>query len=68
MLFGMRKNYSDYRCPYGYGWCIAPAGDCPHWQDTFCELDEITYVISDKLDDWTNKWKGGKDKWKTISN
>lgn len=26
-------------CNYGYGYCTAPDIDCPHWQDTFCELD-----------------------------
>lgn len=27
-------------CDYGYGHCIAPDTKCPHWQSTFCELDE----------------------------
>lgn len=27
------------KCDYGYGYCTAPNTTCPHWQDTFCELD-----------------------------
>lgn len=28
-------------CPYKDGAkCTAPNTDCPHWQGTFCELDE----------------------------
>ena len=26
-------------CEYGYGPCIAPDTQCPHWQGTFCDLD-----------------------------
>lgn len=27
-------------CGYGYGHCTAPDTQCPHWQGTFCELDQ----------------------------
>lgn len=27
-------------CDYGYGKCMAPDTLCPHWQGTFCELDQ----------------------------
>ena len=27
-------------CGYGHGVCKAPEGNCPHWQGTFCELDQ----------------------------
>lgn len=30
--------FCDYG--YGYGYCSAPDTICPHWQGTFCELDE----------------------------
>lgn len=26
-------------CKYGYGICKTPWGECPHWQEIFCELD-----------------------------
>lgn len=26
-------------CEYGYGLCTAPDAQCPHWQGTFCDLD-----------------------------
>ena len=26
-------------CEYGYGPCTAPDTQCPHWQSTFCDLD-----------------------------
>ena len=26
-------------CEYGHGRCTAPDTNCPHWQSTFCELD-----------------------------
>ena len=27
-------------CGYGHGECKAPDTQCPHWQGTFCELDQ----------------------------
>ena len=27
-------------CEHGYGPCIAPDTECPHWIGTFCELDK----------------------------
>ncbi len=27
-------------CEYGFGFCAAPGGQCPHWQGTFCDLDK----------------------------
>ena len=28
-------------CEYGHGRCTAPDTICPHWQGTFCVLDQI---------------------------
>lgn len=32
-------------CEHGYGPCIAPNTQCPHWQGTFCDLD-IAFAIN----------------------
>ena len=31
-------------CGYGYGECKAPDTQCPHWQGTFCELDQELFM------------------------
>ena len=31
-------------CGYGHGECKAPDTQCPHWQGTFCELDQELFM------------------------
>ena len=33
-------------CEYGHGLCTAPDTKCPHWQGTFCELDETNEELN----------------------
>lgn len=28
-------------CKHGYGICKTPWGECPHWNEIFCELDFV---------------------------
>ena len=42
-----------YMCPYGFGICFAPGGNCPHWVGTFCELDLEVDDISVKDEEET---------------
>lgn len=38
---GEIKMDENWLCPYGYGICTAPKTECPHWQGTFCQLDDM---------------------------
>lgn len=36
---GSPDPYCDRLCDFGFGVCTAPSSCCPHWMDTFCELE-----------------------------
>lgn len=34
------SEFRDYYCPVMGVSCLAPDTSCPHWQGTFCEMED----------------------------